>query len=395
MKLSRIKAATASLALLIPVGVGHAGQAHAAAAPVSCTLSWTQATGNTAYPDTSATYWTVRFPVVTGGHLTIAGTFPHARYMSFNSYQGASAYDVVEDDLLVPDNSELNPFQNGNPRNGTVTYHMTAAFKKKPASPASNTLYTGASSTSGNSVIYRVYVPDQGQDDTGGVGVPAVTFYAPAGTQLPPECTGNTRTAAVTGPAGPAAAAATNPPTWIKATGNDSYGNLDNAYLSASINPKYGQVLVIHAEAPTFPATYQGETTFDGDTQLRYWSMCENNPATTGVIDCSPDYLTTVPSSNYYTFVVSKTQPTNATAACDVTWLPWGSVQTGLLILRNMLPASSFTQSIQDAQPGQLQPDMGSYFPSAGYVKTIAGFEQLGCPPNLSGLFPRPALRSR
>ena len=392
MKLSGIKAATASLALLIPVGVGHAGRAHTAAAPVSCTLSWTQATGNTAYPDTSATYWTVRFPVVAGGHLTIAGTFPHARYMSFNSYLGRSAYDVVEDDTLVPAAGELNPFQNGNPRGGTVTYQMTVAFKKKPASPASNTLYTGASSTSGNSVIYRVYVPDQGQDDTGGVGVPAVTFYAPAGTQLPPECTGSTpagRTTAAQDTTKPAVVAATNPPTWVKATGNDGYGNLDNAYLSASINPKFGQVLVIHAEAPTFPATYQGEPTFDGDTQLRYWSMCENNPVTTGVIDCSPDYLTTVPSGGDYTFVVSKTQPTNATAACGVTWLPWGSVRTGLLILRNMLPASSFNQSIQDAQPGQLQQDMGSYFPSATYVTTVAAFEKLGCPPNLSGLFSR------
>jgi hypothetical protein len=406
MKLSRGKlvAAVAAvvLAVLLPAGVGGGEQVHAAAAaPVSCTLSWTQATGNTAYPDTSATYWTVRFPVVTGGHLTIAGTFPHARYMSFNSYQGASAYDVVEDDILVPNGGALNPFQNGNPRGGTVSYDMTVAFKNKPASPASNTLYTGASSTSGNSVIYRVYVPDEGQDDTGGVGVPAVTFYAPAGTQLPPECTNNTyhgHTTATPDTVRPATATPTNPPTWVKATGNDSYGNLDNAYLSAPINPKFGQVLVIYAEAPTFPATYQGETTFDGDTQLRYWSMCENNPVTTGVIDCSPDYLTTVPSSNYYTFVVSKTQPTNATAACGVTWLPWGSVQTGLLILRNMLPSSSFTQSIQDAQPGHLQQDMGSYFPSAAYVKTVAAFEKLGCPPNLSGLFPRPvpaALRSR
>jgi hypothetical protein len=395
MKLFRTQVATASLALLIPAGAVQAGQDHtAAAAPVSCPLSWTQATGNTAYPDTSATYWTVKFPVVTGGHLTIAGTFPHARYMSFNSYQGPSAYDVVEDDILVPDGGALNPFQNGNPRNGTVTYHMTVAFKKKPASPASNTLYTGASSTSGNSVAYRVYVPDDGQDDTGGVGVPAVTFYAPAGTQLPPECTGGTpagHTTAAQRTASPATATPTNPPTWVKATGNDSYGNLDNAYLSASISPKFGQVLVIHAEAPTFPATVQGEPIFDGDTQLRYWSMCENDPVTTGVIDCSPDYLTTVPSDNYYTFAVSKTQPSNATAACGVTWLPWGSVQTGLLILRNMLPASSFTESIQDAQPGQLQQDMGSYFPSAAYVKTVAGFEKLGCPPDLSGLFPPPA----
>jgi hypothetical protein len=393
MKLSAAKVTVAvaavGLAVLLPATGAHASGIRAASAPVSCSLGWTQATGNTAYPDTSATYWTVRFPVVTGGHLAIAGTFPHARYMSFNSYQGPAAYDVVEDDLLVPNGGAPNPFQNGNPRNGTVTYDMTVAFKVKPASPATNTLYTGASSTKGNSVIYRVYVPDEGQDDTGGVGLPAVTFYAPAGTQLPPECT-NRHAAASVAPAGLHAATVatpTSPPTWTKATGNDGYGNLDNAYLSASISPKFGQVLVIHAEAPTFAMTYQGQPAFDGNTQVRYWSMCQNNPATTGVIDCSPDYLTTLPSDYYYTFVVSKTQPTNATAACDVTWLPWGSVQTGLLILRNMLPATSFTESVQDAQPGQIQQDMGNYYPSSEYLKTVSDFEKLGCPPDLGSLF--------
>jgi hypothetical protein len=394
MRLSPVLAGAASLALLIPAGVGHAGQAHAAASPVSCTMTWTQSAGDRYYPDTSATYWTVKYPVVTGGYLTIAGTFPHARYMSFNSYQGQSAYDVVEDDILATNDGEPNPFQNGNARNDTVTYQMTLDFAPKPADPAPNTLYSGASSSAGNSVAYRVYVPNEGTDDTGGVGVPAVTFNAPAGTPLPPGCTTNARTATAD-PLHPAVTTPTNPPTWIKATGNDDYGNLDNAYLSASISQKSNKVLVIYAEAPTFPFTYQDQPVFNGDTQVRYWSMCENNPTTTDVISCSPDYLTTLPTDYYYIFAVSQTQPTNANSGCNVTWLPWGSVQTGLLILRNMLPASTFTQSIQDAQPGQIQADMGNYFPQAAYVKTVADFENLGCPPDLSTLFPPKPAHSR
>src|SRR5215469_15641244 len=102
MKLPRWGAAVAITALaagvssMLPAAASAAGPVAAtgpvAAGPVSCQLSWTKATGNSAYPDTSATYWTVKFPVVTGGYLSVAGTFPHARYMSFNSYQGRAAY---------------------------------------------------------------------------------------------------------------------------------------------------------------------------------------------------------------------------------------------------------------------------------------------------------------
>jgi hypothetical protein len=375
----------AGLASVLPASAGQARTVKPAAAPVSCQLSWTKATGNSAYPDTSATYWTVRFPVVSGGYLSVDGTFPHARYMSFNSYQGAAAYDVVEDDILVPNDGAPNPFQGGNPRNNTVTYDMTVAFGPVQSPRAQNTLYSGPAEKPSNEVIYRVYVPDDGQDDTGGVGTPTVTFNAPAGTKLPPQCTDSRPAAAVSSPHAVRAATATNPPTWTKATGNDSYGNLDNAYLSTSISTSLGQVLVIHAEAPTFPATYQGETTFQGGTQLRYWSMCENNPTTTGVIGCSPDYLSNV-SGGYYTIVISKTQPTNTGPACGDAWVPWGAVKTGTLLLRNMLPNASFTQAIQNAQPGQLQQDMGAYYPTSAYVATVKDFEALGCPPNLSGL---------
>lgn len=384
-------ALVAGLVATLPAGAGRAATNPAAtrsATPVSCPLSWTKFTGNRAYPDTSASYWTVKFPVVSGGHLAVDGTFPHARYMSFNSYQKSAAYDVVEDDILTPNDGAPNPFQGGNPRNNTVTYDMTVAFASTPANPAKNTLYTGPATAPANQVTYRVYVPDQGQDDTGGVGLPSVTFYAPAGTSLPPECSGSARRAPATAaPAARSLAAATptNPPTWFKSNTNDGYGNLDNAYLSTPISTQFGQVLVIHAKAPTFPATYQGEATFQGGTQLRYWSMCENNPKTTGVIGCAPDYLSNV-SGGYYTIVIAKTQPTNTGPSCGDVWVPWGAVQTGELLLRNMLPAGTFAHSVQQASNGQLKKDMGGYYPSATYVATVSAFEKLGCPPDLSGL---------
>ena len=144
-------------------------------------------------------------------------------------------------------------------------------------------------------------------------------------------------------------------------------------------------MLVIHARAATFPATHAGQPVFQGGTQLRYWSMCENNPQTTGVISCSPDYLTNR-SNGYYTIVISRTRPANTGPACGDTWLNWGAVQDGTVLLRNMLPNPSFAQAIQNVTPGQEKQDMGAYYPSSAYVATLSQFESLGCPPDLSGL---------
>jgi len=388
--LAYVVLAVAAAPLLCTTAARGATVRASADGPVSCQLSWTEFTANTNYPDTSATYWSVNFPIVRGGYLTVAGTFPHARYMSFNSYQGSVAYDDVEDDILVPDGGALNPFQPGNPRNGTVTYTVTVAFAPLQNPRATNTLYTGPATPPSNEVIYRVYVPDEGTDATGGVGLPRVRFNAPAGTATPPGCTSSDASARVS--LRPAAsvrrttATATNPPTWsVGSEANQDYGNLDNAYITAVINLEFGQVLVIHAQAPTFPATYKGQPTFEGGTQLRYWSMCQNNLQTTGVISCTPDYLTSL-SGGDYTIVVSQTKPTNAGASCEDTWLAWGSVTNGALILRNMLPAPSFSEAIQDVTPGQKKQDMGAYYPTSAYLATMSDFENLGCPPDLSGL---------
>jgi hypothetical protein len=50
----------AGLTSALSATAGQAGTARTAAGPVSCQLSWTMATGNSAYPDTSATYWSVK-----------------------------------------------------------------------------------------------------------------------------------------------------------------------------------------------------------------------------------------------------------------------------------------------------------------------------------------------
>src|SRR3712207_7096113 len=67
--------------------------------------------------------------------------------------------------------------------------------------------------------------------------------------------------------------------------------------------------------------------------------------------------------SRDYTIVVSQAadRPLNATVGCGIAWLDWGDrgdgagrPDYGLLIMRNMLPADSFGQAIQDRKSTRL-----------------------------------------
>ncbi|MBV9309991.1 MAG: hypothetical protein JOZ73_04125, partial [Solirubrobacterales bacterium] len=72
---------------------------------------------------------------------------------------------------------------------------------------------------------------------------------------------------------------------------------------------------------------------------------------------------------------------------CKVGWLNWGDrgdgagrPDYGLLIMRNMLPAPTFAQAIQNvSRPGTEPQVMGDYFPRATYT-TRTGFQARGCP---------------
>ncbi len=86
------------------------------------------------------------------------------------------------------------------PASATRHYTVYIQFGPKPSNPAPNTIYTGtgqngAPNLSGT-ILYRIYIPDQGSDFTGGVGLPNVTLeptgtHAGAGTSSP--CTGPAR----------------------------------------------------------------------------------------------------------------------------------------------------------------------------------------------------------
>jgi hypothetical protein len=418
-----LAAVVACLALVLATG------ARAQGLDETCALALTKfdpGTMNVAYPDDSAQYYTGVYQLVPGMRIRITGDFPHARYMSFNVYDPAlRPLDGISDVRIQPDPGATNPFVEGADRTTTHrSYTVFIDFGSRPKEPAPNTLYTGDGQNGAPNVtgsfIYRIYVPDAGRDDTGGVGLPTVTIEPATATAQPatspcagvqrPPASGVNETLAMQSPPADApipTKGPTNPPTWRKfvnllssialnTTGSpdpagidlDTLGgnggflsNQDNAYVSAPINRGFGKVLVTRFRTPTFPDTWPPPTTMPGG-QLRYWSMCENDPPTQRMVGCRNDDRTVVSKDGFATFVVSTPaqRPRSATSLCGVNWLPWGPDPRGVLIYRNMLAAPSFMQSVQGATVDHEAATMGEYLPASRYYAGAASYDKtVGC----------------
>ncbi len=158
--------------------------------------------------------------------------------------------------------------------------------------------------------------------------------------------------------------------------------NLENKYVSALLNADaYGRVVVIKSRVPTTPDTFNNASAM-GSGQLRYWSVCSNDPITTRFYACvMDDGLTRLDAQGDYCLVVSTPahRPRNADTDHGVNWLPYGPLHANLVIERNMLPDPGFTNSIQNATLGSEVHDLGAYYPAATYM-SVTDFEKGGCP---------------
>jgi hypothetical protein len=432
---SALVLALASLAALLPapaLAVSGAG------CPWTLRL-YTDVT-NVAFPDQYANYFILRqpggapIPAAPGSTLTITGHYPHTRYISFTSYDPATrAIDGANDVSIDPDHGSTNPFQPGAARylpEGQRSYTVTVVAGQRPDA-RHNTVYTtsrdGSHTASDFNLIYRTYRPDRGFSPGGGEPLPSVTLNA-GGQHIPigdsSQC--DDSNTLVSNQFNQSIAETTvptilpggcypglNPPLWHKflnlpssyvqgtdstcptAMGASNTGypvtkslpaggyleNLDNKYISALLNADYfGPVIVIRSRIPTTPNTYEREPTM-GDGQLRYWSMCTNDPISTRFYGCiMDDNAVRLNAAGDYCLVISAAanRPRNADLKHGVNWLPYGPLHTDVAIERNMLPRADFAQAIQKATYGQERATLGPYYPAATY-STVANFERSGC----------------
>ncbi len=168
---------------------------------------------NIAYPDAGAYYWGAYVRVPAGSTLKLHGQFPYSRYMSLVGYNAAgNTIDGLDDEMINPDPGSQNPFRAGVPRNTpNRNYTVEVINKALPAEltnekgekyktskalhfaeePArtNNELYDGAPAANKEKlvnqethaqtaeyetelVVLRVYVPNKGMSQLGGVALP-------------------------------------------------------------------------------------------------------------------------------------------------------------------------------------------------------------------------------
>jgi hypothetical protein len=407
-------AATAAAAALAAPAV-----AHAEGVDQTCDLSATRFdadTVNVLFPDSSAQYWSTRYVAVPGTRIRIDGTYPYARYTSWNVYDPLlRPFAKASDFQLQPDPGSGNPFLPGADRTTPPEQrHYTLFITFDPNDhPGPNTIYVDPSAHPGGLITLRVYVPDQGRDVTGGVGLPQVTWEPTSASSAPSldsPCRGLEKPSSntVTGTYGGLAGASTgppypgrNPPVWhkfvnlcqsgadllfdnqigdqIPQTGQSPCGNfgnggflsnIDNAYVYAFLSRGFGPIAVFRGRAPTFAATYPNAPVMPGGTQLRYWSFCQNDPIDQRYVGCRRDDQVRVDKQGNYTIIVSQPGdwPAEAQKRCRTSsWIPWGPQPAGVMIYRNMLPSPSFAQAIQNVTYGSEQSQMGAYYPGGRY----------------------------
>jgi hypothetical protein len=382
MDLERFKKKTVAIPLgLVLVLVVGVGAAKILVSKRWCAPSWGRpfhlAQGNIAFPDAYSAYW-VRFLSAsqTAKQLgfKIQGQFAHARYQSFVAYdhaeQGMVAQAMLDRDL-APDMGSHNPFLPGTARDLPERAYTLWWIPEgsRPPESAQNVLTYRPGSPS--QLMLRIYVPDDGRDMTGGVGLPVVTLHDLATGEARP-CTPDITlglgdllpwkdltTLTAQAPSRPS-----NPPGrvhfWAEPRGHYAlYQNPHNDYLVSFPAPPYlgGEVVVMRFKPPNVPQTRDGRTPLTGSEQVRYWSMCLGG-LSTQTSACVPDFEAKLDAEGYVTVVISDA-PEITGHATRMNLLSWGSHVIPVLIYRNLATertaAAPFPGDLQRVPPPEAE----------------------------------------
>ncbi len=378
---------------------------------------------NTNFPEGSnTTYFGTLLTAPIGTVFTIHGEYPLCRFMALEIYTGDQLVDFINDYQINADSGTNNPFVSGTAQ-GTFTVYLV--FGTQPATVPPNTLYTGTLTTV--SLLYRLYHTTNPNSVAGSstnpvdpiitVGTKTLT-NCPIQPILPANSTpwdrldlGNwmgtipTGSQIITKGVSPDPVwALQNPATaHFFPNGADYYMStiLSRQYLAPNSNEN---LFVMKFKAATFPNTRAGVPVY-ANKQVRFWSICTDDPYTTNVNRCTPDDATVQDPDGFATVVISDPGSAPTTAALTqfyATWLPWGALDLptdvvydrqqnpwGItspvqyynnVIYRQTLANSTFTQSfvnISTLPPAEQPAAAGPYWPTSGYCSTAA-FEASG-----------------
>jgi hypothetical protein len=391
---------TAALSGLPAGGTAPLAPVAARAATTTPPCSWygeaDQRDVNIGAPDLDAEYLYGPLDALGDSQIEITGAYPHARYFSFTLYgNDENAETSIYDQQIASDPGSYNPFTGPGTPGEATNYTIHVLFENAPAHPAANTIYAGPAGPTNpvGFMVLRVYLPTPASSPSGGVPWPQIKVLDSSGavelaegacSTTPPsfgawywkayaqeDAPANQQT-----PADGTAA----PPQWTRSFSN-GFGNQQNSYLQVLISHHWGQLVVAHFKAPTFPNTSAGEPVY-GDHDVRYWSVCTYDSSGTAVFGCVPD-VQAPEHDGWVTYVVSEAgqRPSNATAADGVSWLPWGPANEIQIMERNMLPEAGFAGASQNiatpAENADAAKIMGDYYPTSAYC-SVPTFERGG-----------------
>jgi hypothetical protein len=117
--------------------------------------------------------------------IIITGAYPEARFFSFTTYDATgSTFDTSVDVDIHADVGSRNAFKPGEAGMGNEQGHVFGGNYTITISKASHGgNHLAEALTRLGWVIYRVYVPDKGEDRQGGVPLPGVTLVGPDGSR--------------------------------------------------------------------------------------------------------------------------------------------------------------------------------------------------------------------
>jgi hypothetical protein len=341
-----------------------------------------------AYADTHAQYWLwsfarTRLSMTTTFRLT--GQFPHARYMSFQTY-GATQGDALQDFEILPDAGSVNPFQPGMDRDAAPRAYTV--WFVPPTSARDQNRIEMPSDTFAPNLVLRLVRADQDKP-AGGVPLPTIEAFDDRTGQPVPCPPRGLPVGLFEDPRDMSQIPLPEDPiSFYRVSGADLIPNAVSAYLLARLaNPDEGTLTLLGFTLPSFPDTYdQPDTPLMGHEDVRYMALCVHGLVSTLTSEClADDELQLKQDSQGFVTVVVGPEVSTVRAVAQARghhYLSWQELAAPLLIYRQILPRADFAGSVErvpvfdpgvDRAAQRAELFMGTYAPT-GVVCKVSTF---------------------
>lgn len=331
--------------------------------------------------DTHATYWPYGFDMTdqnASKTIRFSGQFPYARYMSLIAYnETGNTVAQLFDYQIAPSLASQNPYQPGIDRatpNRSYEVFLVREGSSRAGQP--NTLVIPARVKT-VVVLLRVYLPDQGRSVDGGAGLPQIQAFdtvsgqpttcpdyrypLPAGTFRQVDVEPYTQGATINS---------------YRITGSEYQPNGSNPYLALALRPSPSFVAVLQYRVPTTPQTSQGGGTFTSSHQVRYWSICLGNAATSSVTSCLNDEEAFTSADGWLTVAIGAESLSRVARARGLNFIPvrrWNGKP--VLIFRQIMPSPNYAYPFSKVPPVDISnptPEISEQFRASRYIGDYA-----------------------